>query len=342
MSRKTFGWLCQILQPMEIFQSRGKRPQWPVQFQLTCFLTCYAQQGSDSLRVAQQLSLGHGTVFLYCHRVTHAFHELGLNHSIWPDKERKHKIADVFEAHSGLGCIGVCDGSLIRLTKDPWMSKGVYQCCKKFPAINVQATVDHEKRFTSFDLGWPGSIPDVTIFKVSYIWNNCAVHFAPGEYILADKVWPFNEPEIHKCLKIEQMHQHDFNKRLSHVWIWIEHAFGWLKGRFPALKAMGSANNIQEVHKAVEALMVVHNLCIDMDDHPEDILDFNPNDPQGSHEDEDLGDNDGGARPIPQLGATVHHRIQIPGQESEAWLRMKGLQKCLQLLNELCPCTDYI
>ncbi|KAF8578403.1 hypothetical protein K439DRAFT_1648796 [Ramaria rubella] len=150
MSHKTFKWLCQILQPMDIFQSRGKRPQWPVQFQLACFLSHYAQQGSDSLRVAQQLSLGHGT--------------LGLNYLIWPDKDRKHQISD-----------------------DPWMSKGVYRCRKKFPAINVQATVDHEKRFTSFDLGWPGSMPDVTIFKASYIWNNHAAHFAPGEYILADK-----------------------------------------------------------------------------------------------------------------------------------------------------------
>ncbi|KAF8573112.1 hypothetical protein K439DRAFT_1650060 [Ramaria rubella] len=148
MSHKTFKWLCQILQPMDIFQSRGKRPQWPVQFQLACFLSHYAQQGSDSLRVAQQLSLGHGT--------------LGLNYLIWPDKDRKHQISDVFEAHSDLGFF---NGN----------------------KINVQATVDHEKRFTSFDLGWPGSMPDVTIFKASYIWNNHAAHFAPGEYILADK-----------------------------------------------------------------------------------------------------------------------------------------------------------
>ncbi|KAF8578402.1 hypothetical protein K439DRAFT_1300408, partial [Ramaria rubella] len=105
-------------------------------------------------------------------------------------------------------------------------------------------------------------------------------------------VWLFNEPKICKCSKIEQMHWCDFNKCLSHIRIWVEHAFGLLKGRFPALKAMGSANNIQEVYKAVEALMVVHNLCIDMDNHPEDILDFNPDDPQGSREDEDVGDDD--------------------------------------------------
>jgi DDE superfamily endonuclease len=51
----------------------------------------------------------------------------------------------------------------------------------------VQATVDHEKRFTSFDLGWPGSVPDVTVFKASYIWTNRVAHFSQGEYLLADK-----------------------------------------------------------------------------------------------------------------------------------------------------------
>jgi len=37
----------------------------------------------------QTLSLGHGTVFLYCHQVCRALHELGLQHVVWPDDARK-------------------------------------------------------------------------------------------------------------------------------------------------------------------------------------------------------------------------------------------------------------
>jgi hypothetical protein len=36
--------------------------------------------------------------------------------------------------------------------------------------------------------------------------------------------------------------------------------------------------NIQEIYQVVEALMAMHNLCIDMNDHSEDIMDFDPTD----------------------------------------------------------------
>ncbi len=52
---------------------------------------------------------------------------------------------------------------------------------------NVQATVDHEGRVTSFELGHPGSVPDVTVWKESHLWQNRRDYFMDGEYVLADK-----------------------------------------------------------------------------------------------------------------------------------------------------------
>jgi hypothetical protein len=54
-----------------------------------------------------------------------------------------------------------------------------------------------------------------------------------------------------------------FNKRLSGVRIGVEHAFGMLKGRFRSLKEMGPHADIQEMYKAIEVLLILHNMCIE-------------------------------------------------------------------------------
>jgi hypothetical protein len=138
LRKSTFKMLCQRLQPMDIFQSIGRQPQHPVEFQLGCFLCRYGERGSDSLKVAQRLGLGHGTVFLYCIRVSCALREIGLLVVAWPQEGRKNIVKDTFEAYSGFPALGACDGSLICLTEDPYGSNGVFRCHKKFPAVSKQ------------------------------------------------------------------------------------------------------------------------------------------------------------------------------------------------------------
>ena len=117
----------------------------------------------------------------------------------------------------------------------------------------------------------------------------------------------------------------------------MEHAFGLLKGRFPSLKEMGVAQDFQEIYKVVEALMVVHNICIDLDDHPEQISDFDPTDPQGEDEEEDADTN-----VLTIYGAAVCERVPVPGRETDAWLKTQGHHKRLHILNELCPLENYV
>jgi len=52
---------------------------------------------------------------------------------------------------------------------------------------NIQATVDHQCRFTSHELGWPGSVPDMKVWKQSHLWMHRQDYFKNGEYILVDK-----------------------------------------------------------------------------------------------------------------------------------------------------------
>ncbi|KDQ12197.1 hypothetical protein BOTBODRAFT_80261, partial [Botryobasidium botryosum FD-172 SS1] len=128
------------------------------------------------------------------------------------------------------GCIGIVDGSLIWLADMPRVNGMAYFCRKKFYALVIQAVCNHHSIFTLYEMGWPGSVHDVTIFKQLHIWKEKEKHFWDYEYLLADK----GEYDLtNDAAKAER--RTSWNFRLSHLRIAIEHAFGRLKGRFCAL-----------------------------------------------------------------------------------------------------------
>ncbi|KAI0658943.1 hypothetical protein C8Q70DRAFT_934053 [Cubamyces menziesii] len=178
MSRDTFDRLVALLESNPLFTSTGKKPQRPVRYQLACFLMRYSVRGGDSLHAAKQLGIGLGTVFLYCRRVARALREIGLEILTWGNDERHKEVSEYIFEHFGFrDCIGIVDGSLIRLTKSPKVMGLVYYCRKKYPA----AVVDHECRFISFEMGWPGSVPDVSVWKQSTLWCHRRRYFKEGQ-----------------------------------------------------------------------------------------------------------------------------------------------------------------
>jgi len=51
----------------------------------------------------------------------------------------------------------------------------------------IQAICYHHGIFTEYEIGWPGSVADVMVFKQSEVWMKKAKYFAEDEYILGDK-----------------------------------------------------------------------------------------------------------------------------------------------------------
>lgn len=125
----------------------------------------------------------------------------------------------------------------------------------------------------------------------------------------------------------------DFNRTLSKVRITSEHTFGRLKGRFPSLKDMGPHDNLEDLYDVIEALMVLHNICIDWGDRPEEIWSFDPKDPP----------RDGEEMPEEVDGdtATIYENIpegsSIPHYETDAWLKEEGYRKRWAIFTELFP-----
>ncbi|KAG2067777.1 hypothetical protein BDR04DRAFT_951972, partial [Suillus decipiens] len=75
-----------------------------------------------------------------------------------------------------------------------------------------------------------------------------------------------NNPEEASCRK-------KWNKKLSSLRIFIEHAFGRLKGCFLILCGM-PGRDLEVIYKTLEALMVIHNILEGLQDDPLTIFDF--------------------------------------------------------------------
>jgi hypothetical protein len=198
----------------------------------------------------------------------------------------------------------------------------------------MQATVDHELRFTSFEIGWPGSVTDVKVFQNSHLWLRRRDYFKNGECILVDKgymstpytIRPFDEPELREAQAFPYTRKRMklFNKRLSSVRISVEHAFGILKGRFHSLKDMGPHQEMATVYRVLEAMLILHNMCIQFGDRPEDVWSFELQDElTEAHEN---GDN-----------VVVDEEEDIPGIETRAYLKQWGREKRNIILDELFP-----
>lgn len=141
VSKRTFWAIVELIQPNEVFVSRGRRRQRPVYHQLAAFLIKYGSMGSRSTFTSLLTSVGDGTVPIYVKRVTHALRFLGLTSVGWPTAERKREIKAAFQDMCGLdGIVGVLDGTLIDLEKRPEGSEESFRSRKGTIAVSIRTT----------------------------------------------------------------------------------------------------------------------------------------------------------------------------------------------------------
>lgn len=98
-----------------------------------------------------------------------------------------------------------------------------------------------------------------------------------GYKITPYTIRPFDEKELRNGTRADHQRRTTFNIKHAGARSIIERAFGRLKGRFPILKLM-PGRHMPRVFHVIEALMILHNILLDLGDSPEDIDDFNPSD----------------------------------------------------------------
>ena len=146
---------------------------------------------------------------------------------------------------------------------------------------------------------------------------------------------PFDETEFAGASPADIPRMREFNVLLSSVRIASEHAYGLLKGRFLSLKGMGEHKDIQTIYKAIEAMLVLHNICIDWNDHPDNIWQYNSTDIWAGWDGvEDRVDED---EEIEVGIEDIEGEANIPEHETPQYLKDEGRRKRQIIFDELFP-----
>ncbi|XP_052768749.1 putative nuclease HARBI1 isoform X2 [Mya arenaria] len=159
-------------------------------------------------------------------------------------------------------CIGAVDGTLIPIIA-PRVREDIYVCRKGYHAINVQAVVTPDMRFTDVVAQWPGSTHDNTIFE------NCGlkawVEANNVGWLIGDAGYALKPNMLTPKIRPTTQQENAFNLAHSRTRMVVERAFGLLKSRFRCLHKTGGFFQITP-EKAAKVFVVcakLHNMCID-------------------------------------------------------------------------------
>jgi len=147
-------------------------------------------------------------------------------------------------------------------------------------SLGLQLITSPSLKIWDYVLGATGSTHDSEAFKKSYTYANHETLFPHGQWLWADSAYalldwcitPYKEPEASERLNKQ------FNYHLSRVRIRSEHAVGALKGRFQCLKGLcvriNSENNLLLALEMVRSCLIVHNLILEVEQIPDDIVEW--------------------------------------------------------------------
>lgn len=177
-------------------------------------------------------------------------------------------------------CIGAVDGCHLpmKCPKGGQESAKEYHNFKNFYSIVLMAMVDARQRFMWASSGFPGNSHDAIIFQSTKLYAEITEHNLIPQVakkqdgvdvypmIIGDSAFPFQtwllKPYTSAVLTQQQRY---FNYRLSRARMVVEGAFGQLKGRWRVLMRKNECEE-DTLRTMSLACVVLHNICIDMDD----------------------------------------------------------------------------
>ena len=198
------------------------------------------------------------------------FRVVGLAVIAWPNADRLDDIREDFRAKSGgnfPGIVGAVDGSHIAIkapTEDPLS----YVNRKGFHSVILQGIYNHELLF----FGWPGSVHDARVFRMSHIASQLEERFLSQDmHLVGDSACLLKTYLMVPFKGALTAAQQRFNTALSKRRQCMERAFGMLKCRWRRLKYL-DASNMPLLVDMITTCAILHNLCLLSDDTAEDLL----------------------------------------------------------------------
>lgn len=129
----------------------------------------------------------------------------------------------------------------------------------------MQAVCDSRHKIIDVFIGFPGSVHDARVFRSSPLFNTLEEKCGEN-YILGDSAYPClrNLLTPYKDTGALTNVQKQYNKKLSHCRVVIEHTFGILKQKFRQLYHL-KLRDITVICHFIRACCVLHNMSIEDD-----------------------------------------------------------------------------
>lgn len=246
-----------------------------------------------------QFGLGKSTVEIICSEFEQAIFNLKNRFLKFPltTQEIRNKM-DKFEESYGIPQImGAIDGCHIEINAPPDNHEDYFNR-KQHYSVNLQGIVDANSKFVHATVGYPGSILDARVLRLSGLYDlaqneqilsgpTCIINGIETRPLLAgDSAYPLTSWLVKPYLDRGRLtpEKRKFNLKLSALRCVVERAFGMLKGRWRiAVKKVEQKTST--LKKTVIAACVLHNICIERGD----LYDTDNSDSDDSSDD----DNDG-------------------------------------------------
>ena len=195
-----------------------------------------------------------------CVQICNVLHALRQEYIKWPGTP-----ADIKVASSGFRfpfTIGAIDGSHIQI-KAPLPKLESYTNRKSIASVVIQAACDSSMRFTDISVGWPGSMHDARIFRLSALGKRLSAQGIDPYHLLGDSAYPLLPYMIVPFQDNGHLtaDEKTFNVLHSSSRTVIERAFARLKGKFRRLKYL-DMNDMALVTLVITAACVLHNFTL--------------------------------------------------------------------------------
>ncbi|XP_067204184.1 putative nuclease HARBI1 isoform X1 [Linepithema humile] len=227
--------------------------------------------------IADRFGVSKDTVWRCVFNVAYILQQHVQNYIKWPEAYEILNVQQEFATISNFpGVVGVIDGCHISISA-PIEHPNSYINRKGFHSILLQGICNHKMKFIDVFTGMCGSVHDARVWRLSDIRNiiqhDIQRYFSQHGHLLADSAYPLSYNMLTPYRDNGHLNaiQRNYNTKLSKTRVIIERAFGILKGRFRKLKYVYMYNT-EMIPLVILACCILHNICIDIEDEPLDIL----------------------------------------------------------------------
>ena len=279
VTRETFHFICTAVAP--VIQRQDTTLQAAIPIETRTAIGLWRLATGDSYRsCGLMFGIAKSTAIGVCKDFIQALCQLKDQFIKFPTcpAQVREKIQDFREKSTFPNVVGTIDGTHIPI-RAPKENHEDYFNRKHYYSFIVQGIVDASGAYLSVSTGFPGSMHDARVLRLSNFWSLAeekriltmpcmdinGTQIRPlilGDSAYPLKSWLMRPFQDNGALTAARRH---FNKELSKACIVVEHGFGQTKARWRCLDKRIDEDTMKIPHTAT-ACCVLQNICILMND----------------------------------------------------------------------------